>query len=150
MTVLRPTLPMRAGRRQREAVDVEPGTVRIAQHGIRRTAGHEIRPLARRRPSAAARGRDRSPGPGVNGTPDAHVKMPDSCQPAANPCATPVSDLPNGSSHVELQTKLWRMSKSESPLLQRMRIAVWRLETVVEVAAADRLRSLSPCDLPSV
>ena len=44
--------------------------------------------------------------------------MPESCQPSRErTAATPVSDLPNGSSQVELKTKLCRTSKSDSPLL---------------------------------
>src|SRR5690242_9842557 len=71
-------------------------------------------PAPPERGSARARSK---PSTGVNGTPEWIVTMFDSCQPAANPWTTPLADCAKGSSHVELNAKLWRMSKSDGPLL---------------------------------
>ncbi len=134
----------RARRRQREAVRIEV-LVRAAEHRIRRAAGDEIRPLP-----GAARARQRARAIEAEHRRERNARahrqdarqLPAGRQSRATSAAS--ATWPNGSSHVELKTKLWRMSKSDSPLFSRRIDGVARLEAVVEVAAADRLRARGP------
>ncbi len=114
--VLRPRLPIvpAAGTaRQLTLIHAlgSPVTAWDEQPGTR--SGHC--PAPPERGSARARSKLRT---GVNGTPERAEMMFDTCHPARTPCATPVIDFANGSSQVELNVKLWRMSKSDGPLFR--------------------------------
>ena len=118
MTVFRPRLPIVPAAGSAKQFDVEP-LIRIAEHRIRRAAGDEIRPLP-----GAARARQRARAIEAEHRAERHAgaRREDAGQlPAGCQCRGrgPSVSLPNGSSHVALQTKLCRMSKSDSPLLQR-------------------------------
>src|SRR5262245_7858802 len=114
MTVLRPRLPIvPAAGSEKQFVSkyrVGPPSTGLGEQPDTRS-GHC--PAPPERGSARARSK---PSTGVNGTPECAVKIPDSCQPATRPCVKPVVVLPNGSSYVAFAVKLWRMSKSDSPL----------------------------------
>src|SRR5450759_1360335 len=112
--VLRPRLPIvpaAGSARQLTLIHALGSPVTALDEHPETRSGHW--PAPPERGSARARSKLST---GVNGTPERAVTMFDTCQPARTPCATPVVPFANGSSHVELNVKLFLMSKSDGPL----------------------------------